>query len=71
MNVSYFCRHCKKHLRQGNHTECRKILKAQDKEEHARRAKIHARCEESTKHGYSTGKAADYFEHVLNTHDVG
>lgn len=71
MNVSFFCRHCKKHLRQGDHRECRKILRAADREEHARLAKIHARCEESTREGYAKGKAADYFEHVLDTQDVG
>lgn len=29
MNFSFFCKHCGKHLRQGNHSRCKQILRAQ------------------------------------------
>lgn len=28
MQVSFYCNHCHKHLRSGDHSECRKALRA-------------------------------------------
>ena len=27
MNISFYCKHCGKYLRRGNHTECKRILR--------------------------------------------
>ena len=29
MNVSFYCKHCGKYLRKGNHSECKRILREQ------------------------------------------
>jgi len=31
MRFSFFCKHCGKHLRQGDHRECKKILRTEER----------------------------------------
>jgi hypothetical protein len=56
MQVSFYCNHCRKHLRSGDHSECRKALRAQRKAPtEATRLSIGKR----TQAKYQTGQLGD------------